>query len=234
MRIAICEDDVGTLESLTNLTRNYLGSTAIIYSFSSLADLDRIRDEVEFELYLLDIGLADGNGFEYAKSIRATNKRCRIAFITSHDEFSVEGYQYAFNGYLVKPIDNEKLKSMLERFKEEITISLTPVMIKENYRNVPIYEEDILCIEKLDRKTRIVTKLDVYETNESLRSLIERIGRKSLYAVNRSLAINAENIVRFQPSDPIAVLLFEHTILLTETEFLDLNEYILQRKGLNQ
>ena len=55
--------------------------------------------------------LPDISGYEFAKTIRATDKEIPILFITARDDFTSKqmGYEAGIDDYMVKPIDFDEL-----------------------------------------------------------------------------------------------------------------------------
>lgn len=225
MRIAICEDDQNILTQLVQDVREILGAEYKVFGYSSLRTLDLVRDRIEFDIHLLDIELEDGNGFEYAKGIRSTNSKCKIAFITAYHDYSVAGYTYDINGYLLKPIQYEELQSLLSRITVQLTTYPNPIRIIEYHQEVYVFLEDILTIERKGRKTKIITTNDIFEINESISSLMQRINHKCLYPLRRCLAVNVENITRIHKAVAIFVTLQSKSIEISTSEFKNLHEY---------
>lgn len=69
----------------------------------------------EFKLILLDIGLPDGNGYEFCKYVREKSK-VPIIFLTALDEEVnvVLGFDLGCDDYIIKPF---RLKELLSRIK---------------------------------------------------------------------------------------------------------------------
>ena len=69
----------------------------------------------EFKLILLDIGLPDGNGYEFCKYVREKSK-VPIIFLTALDEEVnvVLGFDLGGDDYIIKPF---RLKELLSRIK---------------------------------------------------------------------------------------------------------------------
>ena len=63
------------------------------------------------DLIISDIMMPGVDGFEYAKTIRETNKQIPILFMTARDDFAAKqrGYRVGIDEYMVKPIDLEEL-----------------------------------------------------------------------------------------------------------------------------
>lgn len=165
-----------------------------IRTYSNLAELDKARDFIEFDIYILSINLEPMSGFAYASRIRQTNKECQIAMISSRDDYAVDGYRIGINAYIVKPFEEDSIIKMVERLNKNLKVCSRIVFIKENYIDIPIAIKDIDYINHKKRKSYIVTCSDRYETNEGFGHLLDRIDSDKIIRVSRSLAINKASI----------------------------------------
>jgi DNA-binding response OmpR family regulator len=90
----------------------------------------------KFDLYLLDVKVADINGFELLKELRGANDMTPTIFVTSlSDQESVaKGFLTGGDDYIKKPFDLQELlfriKAILSRSKELVDTKIT---INEHY-----------------------------------------------------------------------------------------------------
>lgn len=212
VNLAICEDKNIILEEIKTIIMDNF-SDIIVYSFKDLESLDKKRDQIEFDIYLLDIDLGNENGFEYANSIRQTNKNCKIGFITCHDEYSIQGYKLNANGYILKPFSESDITDLLFKFLDELNSPKKFLILVENYQSIPILVEEINFIKVENRKTYVFTDNDQIETNEPLNSILKKINLGCMLRINRSLAVNVNNIKRILPKEDKYIILFKQTEL---------------------
>lgn len=77
----------------------------------------------QFDLYLLDIGLPDGNGLDFCRKLRESSDR-PILFLTAKDteEEMLEGFRAGCDDYIPKPFSlqvlREKIRALLKRAGE--------------------------------------------------------------------------------------------------------------------
>ena len=64
-----------------------------------------------FDLIISDIMMPEVDGFEFARTIRGTDKNIPILFMTARDDFAAKqrGFRMGIDDYMVKPIDLEEL-----------------------------------------------------------------------------------------------------------------------------
>ena len=160
LQIAICDDEKQIREALKELTLSCVD--AKIHLFADGEAL--LESEIEFDIILLDICIEEAaghkmNGIETAKRIRK-NSDAVIIFITALKEYVFEAYDVEAFHYLLKPVDESKLREVLEKAaaKIEERKGMEPLTIKMNgvSKRVPI--EDIYYAENDKRKIILHTR----------------------------------------------------------------------------
>ncbi len=117
--IAICDDEPAELTRLTAITRGWAAERGVISAVtcfpSAEAFLFRYEEDKSFNILLLDIEMGGLNGVELAKEIRRGNGAAQIIFVTGYMEYITDGYEVEALHYLLKPVKEEKLFSVLDR-----------------------------------------------------------------------------------------------------------------------
>lgn len=118
-RIAVCDDDRGAIELLTALTREWASQREVpvhIETFPSAeAFLFHYAEDKDFDILLLDIEMGEMDGVTMARKIRRENETVQIIFVTGYSDYIAEGYEVNALHYLMKPVDKEKLFTVLDR-----------------------------------------------------------------------------------------------------------------------
>ena len=115
-RVLCVEDDRDTCEVLKFVMTDF-----DFVAVSTIADAEKKMAEGDFDLYVLDNWLPDGNGVELCERIRASGSRSPIVFTSAigqrHD------IDVAMNAgadrYLVKPYEPETLVKAVKDLLEE-------------------------------------------------------------------------------------------------------------------
>lgn len=95
----------------------------VIYASNGKVGLELYRD-IHPSLILLDINMPEMNGFEVAQTIRETDKRVIIFFLTDRTDKvdRLYGFKLKGNDYIPKPFYPEELIARInERFESDIT-----------------------------------------------------------------------------------------------------------------
>ncbi len=119
-RIAICEDNEIEAELLRELLVAYFrrfGIKAEIFIYYSgealVADVE--ENFMDAELIFLDIYMDKLNGMETARKLRELHCDSEIIFLTATTKYAIESYDVNAAGYLLKPIDMDRIAQILDR-----------------------------------------------------------------------------------------------------------------------
>lgn len=112
MRILIVEDDAAIVASLTKLLQAEGYATE---SACGQGDAVALLQSSRFDLALVDISLAQGNGFAVCAAAKATDPAPAVIFLTaSDDEYStVAGLDMGADDYIAKPFRARELLSRI-------------------------------------------------------------------------------------------------------------------------
>lgn len=155
--IGICDDDERQIAGL----RGILGKWAIHKPFALTIEEYTSAESFLFSypdkpcnLLLLDIEMKGLNGMELARKLRAQKDMLPIVFITGYSEYMNDGYEVEALHYLIKPLDEEKLFSVLDRYLKRYTPEQEIVLPCEDGM-VRICPDEIVYGEAEGKKTKL-------------------------------------------------------------------------------
>lgn len=106
-KILLVEDDKGIV---ANLTEFLMGEGYEVKSAAGQTQALALLEEEPFHLVLLDISLADGNGFSVCCAVKKTYGIPVIFLTASSDEYSaVTGFELGADDYIQKPFRSREL-----------------------------------------------------------------------------------------------------------------------------
>ena len=122
-RVAIVDDSTKDAEFVQGVLNEWADQRQVCIRaevFSSAeAFLFRYAEEKAWDILLLDIEMGTMDGVTMAKRVRQSNEAVQIVFITGYSDYIAEGYEVAALHYLMKPVNREKLLTVLDRALEK-------------------------------------------------------------------------------------------------------------------
>lgn len=197
-KIAICDDlesDRDYLKDLLNKWANDYSHLLNVDTFSSAESfLFHYEEAKDYDILLLDIEMGLMDGVSMAKKIRQDNDAVQIIFITGYSDYIAEGYEVNALHYLMKPVKEEKLFSVLERAIEKI--SKNDVVLNMDSANgmvrVPIYQirfaEVFGNYVTIHANDDVVAKMTLNE--------VEKLLDERFYRVGCSVIVNLNEVSR--------------------------------------
>ena len=186
--VAICEDERYILEELRKKVEKYINRKSLdasIKTFTSGEEL--LKAKKKFDIILLDLMLPGIDGLEVARQISC---RSRIIFVTSYREYAVEAFDANAVHYLVKPVTEERLFSVLDRAvnQTEQMDNQALTLIKSGKTQV-IFIRDILYCEVFNHQVRIHTVHGTYDYFGTLDMLETKLDER-FFRCHRSFVVN--------------------------------------------
>lgn len=121
-KILVIEDD-----NLLNKTLSYSlesNGYSVSSAFTALS-AEQLFMANEYHLYILDINLPDGNGFDLCKIIKERYENAAIIFLTANDMESdmIKGFEFGADDYVTKPfpisVFQKKVAALFSRITKQ-------------------------------------------------------------------------------------------------------------------
>ncbi|MCM1540744.1 MAG: LytTR family DNA-binding domain-containing protein [Blautia sp.] len=158
--IALCDDETAELVKTEKLLRGYEkkhpGSDLVIEHFADADELVcMIREEnYEPDVIFMDIFMPDrkGNkasfGMDAANELRSMEYGGKLVFLTTSREYALEAFDVDADQYLVKPVSENKLFSLMDRLLADVEEERRRyILLKIDGRLVKVPINDIVCCE---------------------------------------------------------------------------------------
>ncbi len=227
-RIAICEDNKQDAQYIKNLVMEWGTSRNMEIQTELFSSAERFlfhyAEDKRWDILLLDIEMGHMDGVTMAKTIRRENESVQIIFITGYSDYIAEGYEVAALHYLMKPVQPEKLCSVLDRAAEKQTQNerFLNLEISGEMVRIPFFEIHYLDVHQnyvtIHAKEDYTVKRTLTDFEKELDSRFTRVGR--------SMILNLKYIRRVTKT---AVFLSDGTQLpLPRGAYEPLNRAIIQ------
>jgi two-component system, LytTR family, response regulator len=232
MRVLISEDDATSRKLLKHLIL-LLPNYQIVGEVENGEDLIQSVMKEKPDIALVDIGLPLLSGMEAVKTCKTILPSLQVIFITGHDEYALEAFDVNAIDYIVKPIERNRLYGALERAASMAAQShrqgslKKDLMIKQHNQMVFVPLDEVLFIERAERKAVIHTLHKKYEMNEALTNL-ESILDSRFIASHRSYLINLEALTRIETAGQNYKAYFKNyqeTAKISKNKLAELQKY---------
>lgn len=206
---AICDDDLDHLEALSHeiiqvSKENNLKIEVDKYNSGIQLIDELLRDPDKYHIIFLDIEMPQMDGMKVGHRIREINKNVIIIFVTGFKAFALNAFEIRAFDYLIKPVKYIKLEATiidaikkinLYKIKEQDSNILTLSFDKKIYR---ININQIIFIEKVSNKSRIVCEDNIYEIYESLKRLSQKLDKKNFMQPHQGFIIHSNKIKNYE------------------------------------
>jgi len=116
MKILIAENEIPASERIVRILKKIDKSIIVLGVVETVEEaINRLQENPQPDLILMDIQLDDGLCFEIFEII---NVDTPVIFTTAYDEYTLKAFKVNSVDYLLKPIEEESLKSALDKFKK--------------------------------------------------------------------------------------------------------------------
>lgn len=202
-KIAICDDSEADRQYILDLVNRWAESTGHTSHTALFASAENFlfhyAEKNDFDILLLDIEMGDMDGVTMAKKLRRENDSVQIVFITGYSDYISEGYEVAALHYLMKPVKEDKLFSVLNRavdklLKNEKVLNLD---ISGEMVRIPVYQ--IRYAEVFGNYVTIHASEDL--TVKMTLGKLEQELDERFFRVSRSIVVNLTQISRVTRSE---------------------------------
>ena len=168
-----------------------------ITAFDNPIDALKEITKTKFDAVFLDISMPNITGLELADSIIQLEPKTFIIFQTAYSEFALEAYKSGGMGYLVKPIESNDIKNILDKirnFKSSSDEQSKKILGKRGDKLYLIDISDIYYIKAdLDEVIVKIKETDAY-VRRKIGDLETLLNGKNFFRVHRSYIVNVDKI----------------------------------------
>lgn len=204
INIAICDDSIEELETINSYIEKSLIELGLSFKISSFNEgqdlIEHINSSKEvYDIIFLDIYMKFSNGINIARKIREFDKECKIIFITSSTENVVDSYDVRAFYYILKPINKEKLGSVIRMAIEGLNKENKQVIIKNKKGIYRIAYKDISYAESNARVVNLHLKSGgIISFYSKLEAFIQSLQDERFLKCHKSFVVNMDCIVKIE------------------------------------
>ncbi len=211
MNVLVVENEKPAADKLVRLLMKIDQKITILGVIETVEDaINRLQENPQPDLILMDIQLDDGTCFEIFETVKVD---IPVIFTTAYDDYTLKAFKVNSVDYLLKPIDEELLRSALAKFMKlhgdndpfkrdfrQLMFEFRNqyksrflIRIGDKYKSVPVGE-----ISHFHINDRSVFLSDFhgrdYGIDYSLEQLQSMVDARKFFRINRECIVNIDSI----------------------------------------
>lgn len=196
LQVAVCDDEVIECCNMARKIKNILEEMkipCIIRQFQSGREL--LQAPESFDITFLDIMMQDLDGMKTAQLFREKAFDRILIFISSSREYVFEAYDVEAFQYLLKPVEDGKLKSVLQKavLKTEKR-SQEFIIVSRERQKKKLFLDDIYYFEIKGRIVDAHGPEGIFTYYEQIGELENRLRDKGFFRCHKSYLINLKYV----------------------------------------
>lgn len=227
LAVAVCDDEVMENIRICKKIQAVLAEMHIsctVRRFHSGEEL--LQSTEQFDIIFLDIIMQGIDGVETARLCREKSLGKILIFLSSSREYVFESYEAEVFWYLIKPVNEKKLKLVLQKaVKKGKQEKQGFIIVSKEREKKKLFLEDIYYFEARGRKISVHGKEDSFIYYEQLGIIEKTLCDKDFFRCHKSFLVNLRHINGYSRQE--AVLDNGERILISRRRYPDFCEKML-------
>ncbi len=236
LKIAVCDDNKTDQDYVIGFLQKWAEENNRIIEIRTFLSAEEFlfqyAEEKDFHILVLDIEMEKMNGVELAKKMREDNRDIQILFVTGFPDYIAEGYEVDALHYLMKPVTQEKIFSVLNKAVENLkTVEKNLLFLQVNGEMIKFITDNIFYVEVFSHSCILHTTEGNVETKISISELENKLGDEFI-RVHRSYLVNLEQIKKIAKTE---IFLEDGSVVpLSRRKYTDVNMAFIRHFGGSQ
>ena len=205
LSIAVCDDEVIECCNMAKRIKEIMEEMkmpCIIRQFQSGGEL--LQTLESFDVVFLDIIMRELDGMKTAQIFRERASDKILIFVSSSREYVFEAYDVEAFQYLLKPVDDRKLKSVLQKavLKTESCLQEFIIVSRERQKK-KLFLDDIYYFEIKGRMVDAHGPEGIFTYYEQMGKLENKLQDKGFFRCHKSYLVNLKYVDRYNRQEVI-------------------------------
>lgn len=193
-KIAVCDDNPADADYVADIIRRWAQARAVLMEIERFPSAEAFWFQYEenrcYDILFLDIEMEpEGmNGIELAAKLRKNDGSIQLVFVTGYMEYIADGYDVEALHYLLKPVTEEKLGSVLARALERVKAREKELFLQTTDGSVRVLNSEIRYLE-VQRNYVTIHAAEEYTVKRTLGDLEKELD-ESFFRTGRSFIVN--------------------------------------------
>lgn len=202
-RILICDDDY---DFANRIKENYFQKYQDIFEVFIQNDTTFSLDE-HYHAYILDIEMPSKSGFDLAKEIYQKYPQALLVFLTTHEEFTADGYEYNAFRFVSKYEVNTRLPRVLNQMCEKLNEMYQYIEAKNEegiLERVYLHTISYICSDK--NYLNIKSGNQIFRIRQSIKAFEEQVNVDYFVCPQQGILVNLRSIKRLEMKQNMMIL----------------------------
>lgn len=201
LRIAVCDDDIKTLEEIKYILIDYCKAKKLAVKILAYCDgADLLASEEKFDIIFLDIEMQYSNGIEVAQQIRHMDMNVPIVYITSYIDYWRRAYKVHAFDYITKPFKAEELYKVMKDYLTALNDSSEETITLPTDDGVVCFKMNEIYYFMFEAKKKVYVHTADQQVlvRENLTDIYNRLNKDRFYQTRRDCVLNLKYVQKIQ------------------------------------
>lgn len=199
VNIAVIEDDKVQAAQLDTALRDYASEYKIPMKISIFHNAITFLDKYtgEFDIVFMDIMMPVLNGMDASRILREKDDHVMLIFVTSMQQFAIQGYEVGASDFIVKPVNYPEFKLKFTRMLRKLhKKDDTFILIKTDTGFIRLNPTQIIYVEVRAHHCVYHTVFGEYRQYQTMKSVESQLGSQGFVRCNNFLLINLAYVIK--------------------------------------
>ena len=213
-RAIIIDDEILAAELLSLNLKELFPNISVERICTKWPEALQLLKDNNYDLVFSDIIMPGKTGIELIRLL--PDIRSKIIFVTGHQEYALDAFKCFASGYILKPVDDGELYSLVTKVIESIEQSQASLAAPNELLGIPgskgidyIAIDDILYLESERKCTNVVLKEKILISSYHMARFREFLNKGIFFQTHRSYIINLKAVKRY---------LLDHTGIIMQND----------------
>lgn len=201
INIAIVEDDKEQAAELEAALRQYSGEfktpLQISVFYNAVVFLEKYT--AEYDIIYMDIMMPMLNGMDASRMLREKDDQVMLIFVTSMQQFAIQGYEVGASDFIVKPVNYPEFKLKFTRVLGRLPQKENEdILVKTETGFVRLPPAQIAYVEVRGHHCVYHTALGEYRQYQTMKSVEAQLERHGFVKCNNFLLVNLAHVRKIE------------------------------------
>lgn len=198
MKVLICDDDPSYAEDIRQHVSLFMAEKNLSVQCDVFTCGEPLLNTKDFyDMAFLDVEINGISGIDVGHALKKINENIILFVITAYDKYLDDALDLNVLRFLQKPFCSGRFYAGMEKALQQIDQIAAKVVLTGDDGLSPVWLHEILYVEIVDRKTKVVTKSKTFYSTKTMKFWQERLVASFFYQPHKSFIVNLNGIKSF-------------------------------------